>query len=84
MAPTLPGKLKPIGGSKSDTWNNVIANQTAQAIWAKKNGRTSSAPQSLASLASKPRESPSTTFAIWHDLCEWVKTPFAAPVISES
>jgi hypothetical protein len=23
-----------------------------------------------------------TTFAIWHDLCEWVKTPFAARVIS--
>src|SRR6202011_3894216 len=22
----------------------------------------------------------STTFAIWHELCEWVKTPFAAPV----
>jgi len=21
----------------------------------------------------------STTFAIWHELCEWVKTPFAAP-----
>src|SRR5258705_13960537 len=27
--------------------------------------------------------STSTTFAIWHELCEWVKTPFAAPVISE-
>jgi hypothetical protein len=23
--------------------------------------------------------SASTTFAIWHELCEWVKTPFAAP-----
>src|SRR4030088_2865327 len=23
----------------------------------------------------------STTFAIWHELCERVKTPFAAPVI---
>jgi len=29
-------------------------------------------------------ESASTTFAIWHELCEWVKTPFAAPVISKS
>jgi len=28
--------------------------------------------------------SASTTFAIWHELCEWVKTPFAAPAISES
>ena len=27
--------------------------------------------------------SASTTFAIWHELCERVKTPFAAPVISE-
>ena len=26
----------------------------------------------------------STTFAIWHELCEWVKTPFAALVISKS
>src|SRR5258705_12819977 len=25
-----------------------------------------------------------TTFAIWHELCEWGKTPFAAPVISKS
>src|ERR1700738_335949 len=28
--------------------------------------------------------SASTTFAIWHELCEWVKTPFAVPVISKS
>src|ERR1700676_3706597 len=28
--------------------------------------------------------SASTTFAIWHEFCEGVKTPFAAPVISES
>ena len=32
---SLPGKLKAIGGSKSDTWNNVIANQTIQALWRK-------------------------------------------------
>jgi hypothetical protein len=32
---SLPGKLKPIGGSKSDTWNNVIANQTIQTLWRK-------------------------------------------------
>src|SRR5271170_6683890 len=25
-----------------------------------------------------------TTFAIWHELCEWVKTPFVVPVISKS
>src|SRR5258708_18967513 len=28
--------------------------------------------------------SASTTFAIWHELGEWVKTPFAAPVTSKS
>src|ERR1700680_3469643 len=28
--------------------------------------------------------SASTTFAIWHELCGWVKTPFAAPVTSKS
>jgi hypothetical protein len=32
---SLPGTLKPIGGSKSDTWNNVIANQAMQTIWGK-------------------------------------------------
>jgi hypothetical protein len=31
-----------------------------------------------------PCLSASTTFAIWHELCEWVKTPFAALVISKS
>jgi len=23
-------------------------------------------------------------FSIWHELCEWVKTPFVVPVISKS
>jgi hypothetical protein len=32
---SLPGKLKRIGGSKSDTWNNVIANQAVRTVWAK-------------------------------------------------
>ena len=32
---SLPGKLQRIGGSKSDTWNNVIANQAVQTVWAK-------------------------------------------------
>lgn len=30
---SLPGKLRSIGGSKSDTWNNVLANQAIQTIW---------------------------------------------------
>jgi hypothetical protein len=32
---SLPGTFKAIGGSKSDTWNNVIANQTIQTVWLK-------------------------------------------------
>ena len=32
---SLPGKLNSIGGSKSDTWNNVIGNQAMQTIWGK-------------------------------------------------
>lgn len=29
------GRLKSIGGSKSDAWNNVLANQTIQSLWMK-------------------------------------------------
>src|SRR5262245_23401849 len=27
------GRLKPIGGSMSDDWNNILANQTIRALW---------------------------------------------------
>jgi hypothetical protein len=29
----LPARLKHIGGSMSDRWNNIIANQVASALW---------------------------------------------------
>jgi hypothetical protein len=29
------GRLKQIGGSRSDDWNNILANQTVQALWLK-------------------------------------------------
>ena len=29
----LEGKLKPIGGSMSDDWNNLIVNQTLRTLW---------------------------------------------------
>jgi hypothetical protein len=29
----LPGKLRCIGGSRSDTWNNALVNQVTQALW---------------------------------------------------
>ncbi len=31
----LPGRLKPIGGSMSDDWNNILANQTVNTLWLK-------------------------------------------------
>ena len=31
----LRGTLKPIGGSMSDDWNNIVANQTLSALWLK-------------------------------------------------
>ena len=32
------GRLKTIGGSQSDHWNNTLANQAVQALWVKKSG----------------------------------------------
>lgn len=31
----MKGALKNIGGSRSDHWNNILANQTVQALWLK-------------------------------------------------
>jgi hypothetical protein len=31
----LKGRLKNIGGSRSDHWNNILANQTIQSLWVK-------------------------------------------------
>jgi hypothetical protein len=30
------GELKRIGGSQSDTWNNLIVGQAVQTLWTKK------------------------------------------------
>ena len=30
-----PAKLKMVGGSASDDWNNVLVNQTIQTLWLK-------------------------------------------------
>lgn len=31
----MKGRLKSIGGSRSDNWNNILANQAAQTLWRK-------------------------------------------------
>jgi hypothetical protein len=48
---SLPGQLKAIGGSKSDTWNNVIANQTMQALWVKNSNDDQRKDQANAAVA---------------------------------
>ena len=35
------GRLKDLGGSQSDRWNNVLANQAMQALWVKNSRRAS-------------------------------------------
>jgi hypothetical protein len=38
----LQGKLKRIGGSQSDGWNNLLANQTVSTLWAAEDAETRS------------------------------------------
>jgi hypothetical protein len=47
----LKGDLKRIGGSQSDHWNNIIANQTIQSLWVKHSNETTLDRQRKATLA---------------------------------
>jgi hypothetical protein len=38
----LKGALKPIGGSQSDHWNNILANQAIKTLWLSKDAETRS------------------------------------------
>ena len=55
----LKGVLKNIGGSRSDHWNNILANQTVQALWLsipiQRLAASNSAPPSRRWLASDLR-----------------------------
>src|ERR1700682_3869575 len=48
---SLPGKLRRIGGSKSDNWNNVIASQTIQTLWLKNSVEDEQKKQVSAAIA---------------------------------
>jgi hypothetical protein len=48
---SLPGRLKAVGGSRSDTWNNVIAHQTMQALWVKHSNEEQRKDQANAALS---------------------------------
>jgi hypothetical protein len=54
------GRLKNIGGSQSDSWNNTLANQTLQALWTKNSDneeRDRQMTATVAALASiRPRD----------------------------
>jgi hypothetical protein len=47
----LKGRLKNIGGSKSDHWNNTLANQAIQALWIKNSDKEERDRQLSASIA---------------------------------
>ncbi len=47
----LKGTLKNIGGSRSDHWNNILANQTLQALWLKNSDPETRDKQYSATLA---------------------------------
>jgi hypothetical protein len=45
------GRLKNIGGSRSDHWNNLLANQTVQALWLKNSSPEEKERQYSATIA---------------------------------
>lgn len=45
------GRLKRIGGSKSDLWNNILANQVMQALWVKNSSSEERDKQLSATIA---------------------------------
>jgi hypothetical protein len=47
----LKGRLKNIGGSKSDHWNNTLANQAIQALWVKNSDKEERDRQLSATVA---------------------------------
>jgi hypothetical protein len=47
----LKGTLKPIGGSQSDNWNNILAGQTLQTLWLKHSDEETRDRQNSAAVA---------------------------------
>jgi hypothetical protein len=47
----LKGVLKQIGGSQSDQWNNVLANQAVQTLWVKHSNKDACDEQYSATVA---------------------------------
>lgn len=46
-----PGRLKHVGGSRSDDWNNVLANQTINTLWVKNSDQETRSKQVSAAVA---------------------------------
>jgi len=47
----LPGTLRPVGGSNSDSWNNLIANQVVGALWTKHSDEVQTVEKSEAAIS---------------------------------
>jgi hypothetical protein len=47
----LQGTLKRFGGSQSDHWNNILANQTVETLWLKNSDKDTSEHKFRATLA---------------------------------
>jgi hypothetical protein len=45
------GRLKEVGGSRSDDWNNRIANETVQTLWLKNSDEKTRGEQTKAALS---------------------------------
>src|SRR5215471_3354614 len=45
------GTLKSVGGSQSDDWNDILANQTVQALWLKRSDPSARYEQYSATVA---------------------------------
>lgn len=52
------GRLKDLGGSESDQWNNILANQALQSLWLKNSSQEDCDKQSKAVLAALAGISP--------------------------
>src|SRR4051794_16773080 len=48
---SLPGRLKRLGGSMSDDWNNILANQTVSSLWYKNSDLKGAQKQRSAAIA---------------------------------
>jgi hypothetical protein len=77
----LKGALKFIGGSRSDSWNNILANQAVETLWLKNSDKAARDRQYGATVAAlagiRPRDELEGMLAVscWpHTMPRWSAT----------